>query len=161
MAHIFLKMDSVAGESEDDGHKEWIELHGAHFSVHSASSVGSGSGSGVGKAQPSPILLRSDQGAHTPDCTKRQFKGEHFQDVTIEFLKQAGQDTGQKYKVIKLKEVFITDYIPTDEENTQPTEQYQCTYNDIEIEYFKQNKDGQLVSSGKTGYNTKENKARG
>ncbi len=158
MAHIFVKMDSVNGESDDTDHKQWIEAHNVSFSVHSPSSVGSGSGSGVGKAEPSPIGFHVDTGAHTPDLTGRQFEGTHFQDVTIEFIKQAGQATGKPYKVIKLKEVFITDYIPHDQENTQPTEQYQCTYNDIEIEYFKQNTDGNMVSAGKTRYNTKENK---
>lgn len=160
MANIFMKLDSIQGESEQEGYNGWIECESVQYSVHSPSSVGTGTGSGVGKAEPSPITVFAKQGAHSPEISKRQYQGDHFQLVTIAFLKQAGQSTGQKFFEIKLKEVFVTLFNPSLQGNSEPYETWTFTYNDIETEYFKQNEQGNVVSAGKTGYNTKTNVAR-
>ena len=162
MANIFMKLDSLQGESEQKDFEGWIEVDHVNYSVHSPSSVGTGGGSGVGKAEPSPITVIAYQGAHTPELAKRQLEGMHWKDVTITFLKQTGATSSKNDKSleIKLKEVFLTQFHPDLSGNERPTETFVFTYNDIEVEYFKQNTDGGLVSVGKTGYNTKTNVAR-
>ncbi|MEO8071619.1 MAG: type VI secretion system tube protein Hcp [Acidobacteriota bacterium] len=162
MANIFMKLDSLQGESKQQDFDGWIEVEHVNYSVHSPSSVGTGTGSGVGKAEPSPITVVAYQGAHTPEISKRQYEGMHWKDVTITFLKQTGATSSKndKYLEIKLKEVFLVGFQPQLGGNEKPLETFTFTYNDIEIEYFKQNDDGSNVSVGKTGYNTKTNVAR-
>lgn len=160
MANIFMKLDSISGESKQQGYEDWIEVESVAYSVYSPSSVGHGTGSGVGKAQPSPISVTCVQGAHTPEISKRQYQGDHFQKVTLAFLKQASDATGKKFFEMILKEVFVESYSPSLQGGAQPYESWTFTYNDIETEYFKQDESGNTVSVGKTGYNTKTNVAR-
>lgn len=160
MANIFLKLSGITGESKDTNHKEWIEVMNVNYSVFSPSSADIGGGSSAGTADPGDLTLMAFMGAHTPDMTQRQFQGKHFDEATFEFMKQGGADTGKKFFTIKLKEVFITHYSPGDAGGQEPMESYGLTYNDIEIDYLKQNEKGNTVSVGTIGYNRKENKTR-
>lgn len=158
MANIYLKMDSVAGESEETNHKEWIEVEHANFSVSSPSSVGKGGGSGVGKAQLSDMMISGQMGKHTPEITKKQFQGQHFDNVTIDYMKQAGEEAAKQYKQIKMEHCFITDYGASAVENENPRENISWSYDKIEVTYYKQDEKGGLVAVGTTGYSRKQNK---
>lgn len=160
MANIFLKMDTLEGESVETDYKGWIEVESTNFAVNSPSSVFSGTGSGVGKPEPSPVTLVVRQGKHCIEILKRQFNGKHWANVQIVGLKQTGDDVAQKYYEIKLKEAFIMNYNPDLSGNGHGMEQLTFTYSDVEVEYFAQNTDGILTSVGKSGYNVKEGKAR-
>src|SRR5690348_30150 len=47
---MFLKFDNIKGESQEEGHKDWIEIESFSWGLSQTGSFGTGGGGGAGKA---------------------------------------------------------------------------------------------------------------
>lgn len=56
---VYLQIDGIKGESADTGHKNWIEISHASWSVHQrrASTVSTAGGRTVGRASLSDVVV--------------------------------------------------------------------------------------------------------
>ena len=43
---VYLQIEGIKGESQDDKHKEWIEVRGIHWGVHQPKSATASTGGG-------------------------------------------------------------------------------------------------------------------
>jgi len=49
---VYLQIDGIKGESQDDKHKDWIEVTGAHWGIHQLRSATASTGGGHTSERP-------------------------------------------------------------------------------------------------------------
>lgn len=151
----FLKLDGVEGESADEKHKKQIQIMSFSWGASNVSSVAGTGGSGAGKANLSDFSIMTNFDKSTPELFKNLTKGTHFKTGTMEAVK-SGAD-GKPYLKVDFKELFCTS-LQIAASSEVPSVSISFSYNEMKIDYYAQNEQGNLVSTGAVTYNLKENK---
>lgn len=81
---IYLKVDTLKGESSDRAHKEWMEVSSFQEGVSSTSVVGIGGGSGKASFQDLKIVKHID--LSTPQLYLLAASGRHLSNATLELV---------------------------------------------------------------------------
>jgi type VI secretion system secreted protein Hcp len=134
----FMQVKGIDGESQDDGHKNWIEILHFEFAAHqpaggSRSSSGAASGERVNVSDVSISKLVDKA---SPKLFLACCNGEHIPEVTIH-LCRAGKDK-VKYLEYKLSDVIISSYAPSGAAgggDPVPTEQLTFNPGKLEVVY--------------------------
>jgi type VI secretion system secreted protein Hcp len=138
-ADIFLKLDTVNGESKDSQHKDEIEILAWNWSETQTGSASRGGGSGTGK-----LILACATGQHIPKAAMA--------------MRKAGGDQ-KEYLKITLEDVMVSSYSTSGAGGGEsPTESISLAFGKITFEYFEQDNKGTTTSSGKAGWDVKQNK---
>ncbi len=77
----FLKIDGIAGESNDRTHRDWIDVGSFYWGITRNATVGSGSG---GAAIGSPLSWTQLLDSSVPKLFSGVATGKHFRDATLE-----------------------------------------------------------------------------
>ncbi len=152
---MFMKVSGVDGESKQTKFENWIELSSFSMSSAASGSTAIGSGAGVGKVSIHGVNGTTVAGKHTPTIAKKYFNGEHFDKVEVVFIKQTGDDQGEKYYHLIMEHVFFTSIQNGKGEGSLGSESFSLTAESYEQEYFAQDSKGKLTSVGKTKYDEK------
>jgi len=153
----FLKLDGIDGESQDEKHKNWIQLLSWSWGASQTSSVSGTGGSGAGRADLQPISIVTHLDKATPKLYKSLLGGTHITKGNIECVK-AGAD-GKPYLKIDLKEVFVSTLSTGGSMGEEiPMVNLTFTYNEIKVDYYQQDEKGNVASTGAVTYNLKANK---
>ncbi len=152
---IFAKLGDIKGESQDDKHKDEIEV--LSFSWGVASSGGTtGGGGGAGKAtfQDLSIIHRIDKAS--PLLLKACATGAHIKDAIITHRK-AGKGQ-QEYLIVKLNDVIITGVSHSGADGQPYSESVSLAFAKVDFEYKPQKPDGSLDTGIHFKYDLKTNK---
>ena len=156
-ADIFIKIDGITGESQDDKHTDWIEVASFTEGLSAPGSTGLGTGGAVGKPSFQPFGFATVQGKHTIDIKNKVFSGKHFDKVDVAFTKATGDGTtGQEYYTVKMEHVFVTSYSLSKGNDSVAYETFTIEAEKAEWEYKAQGSDGQLTSVGTSSYDQKK-----
>jgi type VI secretion system secreted protein Hcp len=140
----FLKIEGIAGESDDVKHKDEIEVEAWNWALAQAAVQGQGGGGKVSKASMEPFRLTARLSKASPKLMQACASGEHFKKAVLTSRK-AGKDQ-QEYLKITLSDVAISSYSveagPTD--NSLLTDRLGIMFEKIEIEYRESKADGTL-----------------
>ena len=108
MIDAFLKLDTLAGESTDEGHVGWIEI--LSFSQGVSQSVsGSVSGTGARSAERcdhSDMSIMKQMDATTPDLLLKCSNGDHLDTATLQLHRATANK--QLYMEWAMEDVLIT-----------------------------------------------------
>ena len=134
----FLKVEGVKGESQDDKHKDWIEI--LSFSC-GLSQPSSGSRSSGGAASAERCNHQNFSIVHTLDAASPKLalsccKGTHIKEVKIELCRATGDK--QKYMEYKMSDVIVADIRPGGSAQggeSLPLEEVSFNYGTIEWVY--------------------------
>lgn len=134
----FLKISTVPGESQDDKHKDWIEILSYHWGV---SQPASGSKSSGGARSAERVDVQDFSIVHTLDKASPKLflaccKGEHIPEVKLELCRATGDKT--KYMDYKLTDVIISSVRPggtAQGGEALPLEEVSFNYGKIEMTY--------------------------
>ncbi len=129
----FLKIPSIAGESNDEKHKDWIEITSFGYGVSNPVSTRAGKSERASHQDFSIIKATDKASPHLflACCDSRKLN-----EMRIE-LCRATQDK-QKYMEIKLYNAYVTSYQPNGETSGKenlPTETVTFNYQKIEFIY--------------------------
>ncbi len=102
----FAKIGDIKGESQDDKHKEEIELLSWSWGVNQTGTASHGSGAGAGKASFSDFSFAHYVDKASPNLMKACATGEHIKEATIT-QRKAGKGQ-QEYLIIKMNDILIT-----------------------------------------------------
>jgi type VI secretion system secreted protein Hcp len=164
----FLKVDGIEGESQDDTHKNEIELASFRWSEQQPGSFqrnASGGHTG-GKVQMGNFIFTMPTSKASPKLFLACAKGDHIATVTLTCRKAGGGQ--QEFFKITLSEVLVSHYetTSTDGEGGEqgfhdgsPMDHVELAFGKIECEYRPQKADGSLDNPVKAGYNLVSNKA--
>ncbi|WP_321785142.1 type VI secretion system tube protein Hcp [Paraburkholderia sp. J94] len=106
MADMFIKIDGIAGESQDATHPDEIELLGWSWSVTQLSSMQSGSGGGAAKASVSDLQFTHLIDRASPNLASHCFQGKHIPRVWLTLRKAGGLPL--EYLKITMFDVIVT-----------------------------------------------------
>ncbi len=136
----FIKIDGIPGESQDDKHKDWIEiLDFEHEMSQPSSATASSAGGGTTeRVDHEDIQITKHIDKASPKIYEALSKGTHIPNVLIEFCRAGGDKL--KYMEIKLEQVIISYAKPGGSKNDDafPTEDVKFNYGKIKWTYTQQ-----------------------
>lgn len=158
----FLKIEGISGESNDDRHKDWIEVLSYNFSVtqRPSGSASTGGGASAERANFSDFSVVKTLDKASPKLFEACATGKHIPTVTLELCRAGGDKL--KYMEYKLSNVIISMNRPggTSHANEAlPVEEISFNYGKIELAYTQQSRaDGSGGGQVAAGWNLETNK---
>jgi type VI secretion system secreted protein Hcp len=131
----FLKIDGIAGESNDKFHKDEIEISSFSWGVTQTGSIGSGGGGGAGKASFQDLHFTSSISKASPNLMIKCATGEHIKEGTLT-VRKGGGDKGFEFMKVRLTDVLISSYQNGGSSSDGlPTDQFSLNFGKIEFDY--------------------------
>jgi len=154
----FAKIGDIKGESQDDKHKEEIELLSWSWGVNQTGTAAHGSGAGAGKASFSDFSFSHFVDKASPNLMKACATGEHIKGATVT-QRKAGKGQ-QEYLIIKMNDILITNVSPSgaNGDSGLVLEQVALQAAKVDLEYKPQKADGSLDAGLHFKYDVKANK---
>lgn len=154
---MFLKVDSLEGESEDSAHKGEIEVLSWAWAANQTGTGGSGGGLGAGKVEVQDIEIQKKADRASPVLYKLCCKGQHIANATLTVRKAGGE--ALEYLVIRLEDVMITSYqIGGEPKNDEILETIRINFTRAGITYTPQVSGGAGGAKVSGGWDIKQNK---
>jgi type VI secretion system secreted protein Hcp len=103
---MFIKIDTVDGESKDKVHKKEIDVLAWSWGMSNSGSAHVGGGAGAGKVNIQDLSFTKWVDSASPKLMLAACDGKHFKDATL-VVRKAGEKPVEYIK-IKMEEVLIT-----------------------------------------------------
>jgi type VI secretion system secreted protein Hcp len=138
MFDAFLKINGIEGESQDDKHKNQIEILSYSFGA-SQTATGAASSGGARSAERvnlSDFSIVKSLDKASPKLFLHCCNGKHIPDVTLELCRATGDK--QPYAEYKMTDVMISSYRPGGASHggeALPMEEVSFNYAKIEFKY--------------------------
>ncbi|HTS51967.1 MAG TPA: type VI secretion system tube protein Hcp [Burkholderiales bacterium] len=154
---IFLKLGDIKGESQDDKHKDEIDVLTWSWGVTQPGSMHTGGGGGMGKANFSDLVIVHHVDKAHPVLLKSCATAEHLKEATLT-LRKAGK-TPQEFFTIKMNDVMVTSVQPAGNGGEGGhTSTITLQFSKVNVEYKPQKPDGSLDAGVLFKYDIKANK---
>jgi type VI secretion system secreted protein Hcp len=154
-----LEIDGIKGESQDEKHKETIEVDSFSWGASNSGSFSSGTGGGTGKVSFQDIHFVTSVNKSSPLVAKATATGQHIKKATL-YVRKAGGKQEEFYKIV-LEDVLVSSYQSGGHSggNQVPTDQFSLNFAKIDFEYSPQDEKGGLSGKVVFKYDLKVNKA--
>lgn len=157
---MFLKLDGIDGESQDDKHSKEVDLLSFTWGQTHDAAPGSttvGAGSGVGKVSFSDFAVTFYSNKASAKVFSSCSGGKHIASAIITVRKSG--DTPQEYLIITLTDVTVNSHNISCAQGGLSMETAALGFAKIEYAYSPQKSDGSLDAAVKANYNIQKNKA--
>ena len=158
-ADYFLKIDGIAGESEDADSdlKGTLQIQNWSFGETNSGTSITGTGLGAGKVSMQDFHFTVDYGKASPNLFLKCAIGEHIKKAVLTCRKAGGKQ--EKYLIIEFGDIIISSYQTGGNAAGTPMDQISFNFTNISIDYKPQDtKSGALLAPVKAGYDVKLNK---
>jgi type VI secretion system secreted protein Hcp len=152
----FLKIDGIKGESQDDKHKDEIQLESWSFGLTQTGSFGAGGGGGAGKASFQDVHFTSKTNAASPKLFIASATGEHIKSAILTCRKAGGKQ--EEFLIITLSDILVSSYQSGGHgaSGELPMDQFALNFAKFEMAYKVQDAKGALGAAIKAGYDLKK-----
>ena len=151
---IFARIGTIQGESQDDKHKDEIEVLSWSWGLSQSGTILHGGGGGRASFQDLNFTHKLDKAS--PILMTACATGEHIKDATIT-VRKAGKDE-QEYLVIEMTDVLVTSVSTSGSEGDTPMESVALAFAMVDLEYTPQKSDGSLDAGVHFTYDLKANR---
>jgi len=153
---MFLKIDTIKGESVDDKHKDEIRVLAWSWGVSNSGSAHLGAGAGSGKVNVQDLSVTKYIDKSSTDLMLAACNGKHFKEANL-YVRKAGEKP-LEYLKIKLTDVLITS-VSTGGSGGEDllTENLSLNFGAFKMEYTPQKKDGSGDSTLTMGWDIAKN----
>jgi type VI secretion system secreted protein Hcp len=103
---MFLKIDTVQGESRDKAHGKEIDVLAWSWGMSNSGSAHVGGGAGAGKVNVQDLSVTKYVDSASPALMKACADGSHFKDALLTVRKAGGSPV--EYIKVQMEEVFVT-----------------------------------------------------
>jgi type VI secretion system secreted protein Hcp len=166
----FLKIDGVKGESQDDKHKDEIQIMSFNWGASNSSSMQIASGGGVGRADVRDIVVKKYMDLSSPLLAQSCISGKHFASMVLTGRRQG--ETPLEHVIIKLTNAIVSGYeiggglddLSADDykgDGPAPfaeTELVKFNFEEYSFKYVQQTDKGGAGSNVQQGWNVRSNK---
>lgn len=155
---MFIKIAGIDGESEDNAHKNEIELASWDWEIFQTSNMHSGSGGGSGKATVGDLKFIHAVDRATPNLMKYCLTGKHIGEAVLTVRKAGGSPL--EYLKITMNDVIVTRVRPygNAKDETRVSEEVCLSFSKVKEEYVVQNAQGGSSGAVTASYDIKGNK---
>lgn len=156
---MFLKIDGIKGESQDDKCKDQIEILSFSWGASQQSSMGAGGGGGTGKASVNELSVTHMVDKASPNLLLYLMSGKHIKEAVLT-VRKAGEKPLDYFK-ITMKDLIISSVQHGGSNGGDGlTEVVNLSFSEFKMEYQPQGKDGKAEGGAITAaWNIKANKA--
>ena len=141
-SNIHIKIGDIKGESQDKGHKDFMDVLSWSWGMAQAGGGHAGGGSGAGKVSVQDLTFTKPVDKASPNLMKACCQGDQMKEALLT-MKKAGGKSPVEYVKIKLEHVLIssvsTGGSPHDE---QLTENITLNFKKFTYDYQAQKEDG-------------------
>lgn len=136
----YLKIEGVNGESEDERHRNWIEVQGVVYAVHQprAQALSTAGGHTTGRADLYPITFRKLADLASPVLLQTCAAGKTLSKAVFEFMRADGDGKPIPYFKIELENLIIASIAPDSGEGGIIVERVTLAYAKIRWAYSRQ-----------------------
>jgi type VI secretion system secreted protein Hcp len=154
-----LEIDGIKGESNDEKHKETIEIESFSWGETQQGTFSTGLGGGAGKVQFQDVHFVSHVNKASPLIAKACATGQHIKKAVLYVRKAGGKQ--EDYYLITLEGALISSYQSGGHaaSDSIPTDQFSINFAKIKYEYKPQDEKGGLSGAVPFSYDLKANKA--
>jgi type VI secretion system Hcp family effector len=140
---IFIKLDDVVGESQDNNHKGWINVQS--FDVGASVPLAQGSGTPTGRTTCSPFHITKVVDKASPTLFTAAASGGHYNKGQLDVQRHDGN--GVVYLKYELQDVFVSSVVDASDTGDTPMENVTFNFGKINVIYTPQNPDGSAGDS--------------
>ncbi len=153
---MFLKLDDVKGESQDDKHKDEVDVLAWSWGMSQSGTTHMGAGGGAGKVSVNDLSLTKYVDKASPTLIQAACGGKHF-DQALLTVRKAG-DKPLEYIKITMKEVLVSS-ISTGGSGGEDrlTENITLNFAEFKIEYTPQTSKGKGEAAIEAAYHIAKN----
>ncbi|QDQ25440.1 type VI secretion system tube protein Hcp [Chitinimonas arctica] len=156
---IHLKIQSIPGESQNEGHKEEMEILAWSWGLTQSGTMHSGTGGGAGKVGIQDISFTKYTDNASPLLVLCACKGEHLPEVILSVRKAAGTSPIDYY-TITLKDVLVSSYSTGGSGGEDRfTENFSLNFASFHIQYKIQDAAGNAKAGTEAKWNIPANKS--
>ncbi|MDQ4122194.1 MAG: type VI secretion system tube protein Hcp [Acidobacteriota bacterium] len=153
---IFLKIEGIQGESQDESHKNEIEVLSWSWGESQVGSAAIGGGMGAGKVSMQDFNFTMYTGKATAKLMEACATGKHIPEATLAARKAGGKP--YDFLKIKFSDLLVTSY-QTGGAGEIPIESCSFNFSKVQVEYFEQASNGNVSNAGTFKYDLKKNTA--
>lgn len=138
---MFLKIEPLKGESQDDSHTDEIDILAWSWGMSQSGTTHMGGGSGAGKVNVQDISLTKYVDNSSTDLMKFCTTGEHITEATLTVRKAGGE--ALEYIILIMKDLIVSS-VSTGGSGGEDrlTENVSLNFGSYEITYTPQSKEG-------------------
>jgi len=154
---MFIKIDTIDGESKDKAHPNEIQLESWSFGASQSGSMAMGGGGGAGKVSFEEFHFNHKVDKSSPKLFEALVTGKHLKDATF-VLRKAGANPVE-YLKITLSDVLVSSYSTGGSSGESvPTESISLNFAQIKMTYLEQDEKGSAGAATEFGWDLKMNK---
>ena len=156
----YVQIDGLKGESNDNAHKDWIEIISySHGISQPASATANSAGGGTSaRCKHEDFVITKHVDLASPKLYELCSSGKHISKVTVELMRASG-GSPVKYMAIEMDQVVISKVAPTTNGDDFPTEEVHFNYGVIKWTYTQQKRaDGSKGGNVTGGWSLVEKK---
>ena len=154
---LFIKIGDIKGESQDDKHRDEIEVLSWNWGLNQPGSIGSGGGGGMGKVSFSDLTFSHHVDKATPNLMKACATGQHIKEAKMTIRKSGKKP--QEYLIVIMSDIVITRVEPSGQSGEAGTSEIvSLRFGKVDLEYKPQKADGSLDAGIHFKYDIKLNK---
>jgi type VI secretion system secreted protein Hcp len=160
MIDAYLQLGDIRGESADDKHKQWIEVHNVHWGVTQprATAVSTAGGHTSGKAEVHEVSFEKLADIASPVLFQTCAAGKTLPKATLHFFRADGDGSRVKYFEIELEDVMLSSVLPTSGNGGIITETVHLASSKFKCSYTQQKVSGGAGGSTTGGWDSASNK---
>lgn len=160
MIDAYLKIEGINGESEDDKHKNWIEVSNVLYAINQprAETVSTAGGLTSGRAELFPINFTKLADIASPVLLQTCAAGKTIPKATFEFVRADGDGKPITYFKIDIENLMIASITPDSGDGGVISERVQLAYARIKWNYTRQSIRGGTQGNTSGGWDCSANK---
>jgi type VI secretion system secreted protein Hcp len=155
--NVYLKLDGIDGESEDEDHDKWIELESWNWSVNNPATFAATQGGHATQASFTDMHVMKVVDLASNNLWRFCTTGKHIASGTVEFLKLDG-DSRVKYLTIDLTDILLTSVGESASGSDMVQESVTLTCAEFKRTYAGQEDTGSAVGGLDFGYHIQKSK---
>lgn len=157
---VYLQIDGIKGESNDDKHKDWIECLAVNWGVSQPRSATASTGGGhtAERCEHQEIALSKLADLSSPILLQTCSSGKTIPKAKLEFMRADGQGERIKYFEIELENVLIGNVHPGVSEGSIIQENVGLKFSKIKWKYTQQKVGGGSGGNTSGGWDLSSNK---
>jgi len=160
MIDAYLKIEGINGESEDDRHRNWIEVSNVMYAVNQprADTLSTAGGHTRGRAELYSITFKKLADIASPVLLQTCATGKTIPKAVFEFMRADGDGMPIPYFKIEIENLMIANITPDSGDGGVISERVQLAYAKIKWSYTRQSIRGGAQGNTSGGWDCSANK---
>jgi len=157
---VYLQIDGIKGESQDDKHKDWIEITSAQWGVLQPKSATASTGGGhtAERCEHRSVTLTKLADLSSPMLMQTSSAGKTIPKAKLEFFRADGQGERIKFYEVEMENVLIASVNQAIHEGSFLQDSVALRFSKIKWKYTQQKIGGGVGGNTSGGWDLATNK---